>query len=120
MMEEELQVHGEVSLPSNRFAPPEDETAWRMPRDKPEYIPYIISLMNFFHSPNPKYNKHTEFTRSQLLEINPTVVKRWLSFLAYGKEEYDPAIDAPTFKRANSLKQAKKVAATSCQTSPSG
>ena len=107
-MQAELQDNEDITSTRNRFAPPEDESMWQMPHDRPEYLPYIVSLMNFFHSPIPKFTKQTEFTRSQLLAINPTVIKRWLSIEAYGKEEYDPDVDEPKSKRANSLKFAKK------------
>jgi len=79
-----------------------------MPRDKPSYIPHLVNLMNFFHSPSPRYNRSTNFIRTQLIELNPTVVKHWLAFKAYGKEVYDPEKDEPKKQRANSLEFAKK------------
>jgi len=92
-----------------RFAAPEDEATWIMLQDRQEYRPYITALMNFFHDdPDPCYTKDTVFTRAQLLELKPNVVKRWMAKKAYGKEEYDPKRDVPKGARASSLEMMKK------------
>lgn len=93
---------------ARRFAPPEDEATWTMPQDKTSYIPYIVNLMNFFHNPAVEYNKCCLFTRAQLIELNPTVIKRWLAKKAYGVEEYDPDENRPSLCRSSTLEQAKK------------
>ena len=90
-----------------RFAPPEDADMWTMPY-KASYIKYLVDLMNYFDDPIIPYTKTTTFTRSKLLELNPTIIKKWLSTMAYGKEEYDANHDAPKHARSSTLEQSKK------------
>ncbi|CAJ1935012.1 unnamed protein product [Cylindrotheca closterium] len=108
VMEEEAANNDHPDAGRRRFAPPGDEATWHMPTDNERYRPYITSLMNFFHDPDPPYTKDTVFTRLQLLGINPTVIKRWLVNKAYGKEEYDQKRDVPQGARASSLEMMKK------------
>jgi len=55
-----------------------------------------------------KYTKNSVFTRSELLELNPTVIRRWLTMKAYNKEVYNPDVDAPTEVRSSTIANAKK------------
>jgi hypothetical protein len=78
---------------------------WTMPKSL-SYRPYIISVMSFFHC--SKYPKEKTFTRAELLELTPEVIKRWLARMAYGKEDYVVGVDMPRLMRSSTLKQAKK------------
>jgi len=70
----------------------------------------IASLMSFhFGRTDDPLPKTTTFTKAQLLEITPSIVRRWLLWRAYG--DPDPSPDAPVNgMRAGSLEKLKQAA----------
>jgi len=105
--DEEVEIDQQLQR-NTRFAPPEEDNSWVMPTGKQQYHYHLANLMNFFHEPEVKYTKNSVFTRSELLELNPTVIRRWLTMKAYNKEVYNPDVDAPTEVRSSTIANAKK------------
>ena len=84
-----------------------DNDGWVYPQSK-QYQPYIVNFMEFFHG-GVEYESNQEFTREQILEIQPLDVKRWLAMKAYNDPDYDVTRgDRPTHQRCESLAMAKK------------
>lgn len=85
-----------------------DNNDWVYPTNE-NYQPYIVELMEFFHG-GVDYPADKTFTREELLELEPMIIKRWLANKAYGDPEYnlDNQGDCPIHVRSNTLEFAKK------------
>ena len=84
-----------------------DNDGWVYPQSK-QYQPYIVNFMEFFHG-GVEYESNQEFTREQILEIQPLDVKRWLAMRAYNDPDYDVTRgDRLTHQCCESLAMAKK------------
>jgi hypothetical protein len=106
--QQQLPEQQELQQPAQRHSRfSTSDMDWTMPIDHQEYRRYISGVMGFFHE-RKKYPNNKIFTRTELLELTPEVIKRWLALLAYGKEEYVVGKDMPTLMRSSSLEQAKK------------
>ena len=84
-----------------------DGEEWLFPTKWPEnHDRHLLALMGCCHG--TRHARGTTFTKEALLQLTPSVIKNWMAFKTYGKEEYDPAIDNPMGARALHLHQAKK------------
>jgi hypothetical protein len=85
-----------------------DEEDWVFPdNDKHKYKPYLLHLMSFLHNRlDDPYPKATEFSKEDLLAIQPHHIRKWMNIRAYGNER--PTDDAlVTGCRSGSLAKAK-------------
>jgi hypothetical protein len=46
------------------------------------YRPYLLRLMHFFHG--VEYDRNHQFSRADLDEITPEVIRAWMCDAAYG------------------------------------
>lgn len=86
----------------------DDEEEWESPSNR-TYKPHVVNLMSWFHA--VAYEVTATFTRAELLELTPTVIKRWMLDLAYGDPDFDTdGVDRPpnVFLRASALAMMKK------------
>ena len=86
----------------------DDEEEWVFPSSQ-TYKPYIVNLMSWFHA--MEYDVAATFTRAELLELSPTIIKRWMLDLTYGDPLFDAdSVDVPDTVnlRASSLAMMKK------------
>ena len=90
-----------------------DDDGWVYPQGH-TYQPVIAEFMSFLHGAEP-YDNDTVFTRTQLLEIRPIDVKRYLCMKAY--RDPDPNIDGgarPTKGRSGDSLYYNKKAISKC------
>lgn len=93
----------------------EDADGWRYPvydpsklkKNEKNYFNYMADLMTYFHQRKEPYHPSHVFTREELLELTPKVVRDWMAMKAFGTTEYGPG-DKSEGARYNSLDYAKK------------
>ena len=81
-----------------------DATEWVFPTDKPKYLAPFLEFMGFID--NKKYEKSHQFTKAELLQIQPKHVLAFLTYKAFGKTKRGSE-DRPKYARSNHIKNIK-------------
>jgi hypothetical protein len=84
--------------------PTADATNWTFPVDRPEYLSTFVEFMSFID--NKQYTKTSNFTKANLMLLQPKHVLAFLTHKAFGKTRREPD-DKPEYARSNHIKNMK-------------